>query len=120
MNKKSLQKMGALALTTLFLFGANFAFAEDPKNTQAQDHKEHHPEEPAAKKGATDSKKMGKMDMNQMDMNQMMDMMHECMKMHNDGKMCDHQTMEKCEANMSKSECKKMMSQAKKKESTKK
>lgn len=65
---------------------------------------------------AEDTDRSGKMDMNQM-----MDMMHDCMKMHNDGKMCESEMMSKCEKGDSKAQCKKMMKQAKAKDkSTKK
>lgn len=59
-----------------------------------------------------DKSEMGMME--KMDMKQMHSMMGECMKMHNDGKMCKHDMMEKCEKQMSKSECTKMMKKVKK------
>lgn len=52
-------------------------------------------------------------DAQSMNMDGMKGMMHECMSMHKDGKMCDHETMEKCQAKMSKDDCQKMMKQAK-------
>ena len=57
---------------------------------------------------------MGKMDMAQMHM-----MMGDCMKMHNDGKMCDKDTMAKCQENMAKGECQKMMKHTKAQSKTK-
>jgi hypothetical protein len=101
-----------------FLFLGN-AYAEDKTTTSTQSQEEHHPKGQAAPKEGSGSHMMGEGMMNngmmgKMDMNQMMGMMHECMSMHKDGKMCDHQTMESCQKNMKKGECMKMMSQAKK------
>jgi len=63
------------------------------------------------------SKESGKSDMmDKMDMNEMTGMMHECMEMKKNGKMCEHQTMEKCEEKMGKGECHKMMKDVKKSE----
>ena len=45
----------------------------------------------------------------------MMGMMHECAKSHKDGKMCQHEMMEKCESEMTKDECAKMMKEMKNK-----
>lgn len=50
-------------------------------------------------------------DANQMMMENMSNMMNECMEMHQDSKMCNHQTMEKCQENMNEAECEKMMDQ---------
>ncbi|MFV8257899.1 hypothetical protein ACES2J_10740 [Bdellovibrio bacteriovorus] len=63
-----------------------------------QQHKEHHPEEKGMPMKAKGS---GMMDMHEM--------MSQCMKMHNDEKMCGHQTMEECKAKMAHGECEKMM-----------
>lgn len=46
-----------------------------------------------------------------MSMDQMHGMMQECMKSHKDGMMCNHQMMEKCQSNMSKMDCQKMMNE---------
>jgi hypothetical protein len=99
MKKNFTTAIAAFALAGLF--SANMAFAND----------EHHPEEkkdaPKAEATASgDQGMMGNMDMHEM--------MNECMKMHKDGKMCEHTMMEKCESKMDKSECKKMMKDAKK------
>lgn len=51
--------------------------------------------------------------MGTMDMDHMQSMMNECMKSKKDGKMCDHDMMEKCHSEMSKGDCKKMMKHAK-------
>jgi hypothetical protein len=48
-----------------------------------------------------------------MDKGQMKGMMHECVTMHKDGKMCDHDMMEKCQKQMGEGECQKMMKEAK-------
>lgn len=110
-------------LTTMMLaisLMSGFAYAEEkptPK-ADAQAHEQHHPEG-QAKEEAKDTGMMGSMKMDDM-----MTMMHECKDMHKDGKMCDHEMMEKCQSNMSKGECQKMMKQAKakhqKEEKTKK
>jgi len=58
--------------------------------------------------------------MGQMDSDHMMGMMHECMEMHKDGKMCEHQTMEQCQQKMGKTECQNMMKDIEKKEKSEK
>lgn len=94
-----------------------------------EDHQAHHPEGTANKTGGTGMDQGGKMGggmmgkggmMAGMDMNQMMDMMHECQEMHKDSKMCDHEMMDKCQKDMKKEDCQKMMKQAKKQEKAKK
>lgn len=63
---------------------------------------------------AHDMKTMGNHNMmGKMDMTQMHTMMGDCMKMHNDGKMCDQNTMTKCQETMAKGECQKMMKHTK-------
>lgn len=57
--------------------------------------------------------------MGKMDMSQMHTMMGDCMKMQNDGKMCEHNTMTKCQENMAKGECRKMMKHTKAQSKTK-
>lgn len=47
-------------------------------------------------------------------MEHMKGMMHDCMEMHKDGKMCEHNMMESCQKDMKKEDCAKMMKQAKK------
>ncbi len=88
----------------LALAGGMPAFAEDP----TQDHSAHHPEGQAPVKKDSKGGMMG-----DMKMDDMKGMMHECMEKHKDGKMCDHNMMQKCEGKMSKAECQKMMKQAK-------
>jgi len=89
----------------------SFAHAEE---TKAEDHSAHHPEGQA--KTETKGGMMGDGMMGKMDMSQMMGMMHECMSMHKDGKMCDHSMMEKCQKQMGKGDCQKMMKEAKAKD----
>lgn len=106
--------IAAIAATVLMLGG--YAIAEEkviaPKS---ESHDQHHPEGQSAEK-SKDSVMMDGGMMGKMDMSQMKGMMHDCMGMHKDGKMCDHQAMEKCQENMKKDECQKMMKQAKAKE----
>lgn len=75
-------------------------------------HDQHRPEGQTAdtKKDQMGSDMMG----GQMNMDGMHAMMGECMKMHNDGKMCNHDMMNKCQEKMGKDDCKKMMKQMKK------
>lgn len=87
---------------------AGVAFAEDTKAPAAtENHEQHHPEGQAKEK-PKDNGMMGSMKMDDM-----MGMMHECMSGGKDGKMCDHEAMQKCQENMGKGECAKMMKQAK-------
>ena len=90
------------AVFTLALVGfTNFAQSEETKTTAAAaEHESHHVEETKST-----SKDTNKMDMESM--------MQDCMKMHKDGKMCDQNTMAKCEENMGKGECEKMMKHTK-------
>lgn len=129
MKTKTLPQVILMSLTAILFFGTGCATtkAEVPANAQTENHEEHHPE--VRKTAQTESSQSDMMEkggmmnsgmMGKMDMNQMMGMMNECMKMHKDGKMCDHQTMEKCQENMSKQECMKMMKQAKKEEKSEK
>ena len=119
----------AMALTGILFLGTGCATtkAEAPAETQAQDHEKHHPENQAQDTQESSGSMMGKEGMmgdgmmkngmmDKMDMTQMKGMMHECMEMHKDGKMCDHNTMGKCQEKMGKAECKKMMTQMKSKE----
>ncbi len=53
-------------------------------------------------------------------MQEMMSQISECRNMHMEEKMCDHQIMDKCLKHTGKSDCQKMMSQAKKEEKKKK
>ena len=83
--------------------------AEEAARPAAVD--QHHPKGSAPD---TNKDQMGKEMMGgQMNMDAMHAMMGECMKMHNDGKMCDNQMMENCKMKMDKGECKKMIKQAK-------
>ena len=131
MNTKMLPQAIAISLTAILFLGTGCAStkaADTATATQeAQNHEEHHPEGEAAK---TDTSKSGMMGnggmmgggmmnngmMGKMDMNQMMGMMQQCMAMHKDGQMCDHQTMEQCQKGMGKQQCMNMMKQAKKQE----
>ena len=104
--KKSL----LLSIAIAAFISSPSAFAED----KAEDHSAHHPEEktttaPADKPGMPG---MGG-GMGSMKMDEMMGMMSQCKEMHKDGKMCDQEMMQKCETNMKKGECQKMMKQAK-------
>lgn len=95
---------------------ASLAFAVLAVNGIALANDEHHPEAGKAKATKDAPKETtGGMDMmgEGMDMDGMMEMMHECMAMHKDGKMCEHDTMEKCQKNMKKSDCDQMMKKAK-------
>ncbi len=64
-----------------------------------------------------DAHSMGQMNsempMGKMNMENMKGMMHDCKGMKQDGKMCDQNMMKKCQTEMSKNECDKMMKQAK-------
>lgn len=82
-----------------------FAHAED---TKTEDHSAHHPEGQTTETKTDETSKMGMME--KMDMHAMMG---ECMKMHKDGKMCDHEMMNKCQKQMPKGDCMKMMKEAK-------
>jgi len=62
-------------------------------------------EQSQKKKSSEESGRMGHM----MDMEKMKGMMKECMVTHNDGKMCDHSMMSKCQEHMGKNDCQKMM-----------
>ncbi len=103
-----------------FLFFGN-AHAED-RTTTTQSHEEHHPDAKAqaSPKDSASGDMMNKGMMGQMDMNQMMNMKHQCMETHKNGKMCDQQCMEKCQEKMGKPECQKMMKQMKSKEKSEK
>jgi hypothetical protein len=97
-----------VTLVTIALV-AGFAFSAQAEDQPAQEH--HTTEQTAEKKpeGMMNHEMMaGKMDMQHMHV-----MMGECMKMHNDGKMCDGQMMEQCQKNMGKDDCSKMMKKAK-------
>lgn len=117
MNMKTI--IATIAATVL-MFGG-YTNAEDKAAApSSESHDQHHPEgqstENSQDSGMMGGGMMGKDMMGKMDMSQMKGMMHECMGMHKDGKMCDHQAMEKCQENMKKGDCQKMMKQAKAKE----
>jgi len=104
MKKILFAQVTAVAIALAFL--AQPVFAQDTTPT-AQSHEEHHPEgKPATEK--QDSGMMGSMNMDDMK-----GMMHECMEMHKDKKMCNQQCMDKCQEKMGKAECQKMMKQMK-------
>lgn len=52
--------------------------------------------------------------MGKMDHAQMKEMMKGCMDTHKDGKMCDQDTMKKCQMSMKMEDCQKMMKESKK------
>ena len=99
------------AFAICLLFSGTSLHAEEP-TAPAQSHDEHHPE------GQAKETSKGKEMKSSMHMEEMMDHMNECKKMHMDGKMCDHQMMEKCQKKMGKGECQKMMKEAKANEKT--
>jgi hypothetical protein len=103
----------ALAITlSSFLFLTTTYAADQVPATQS--HEEHHPDaQPTTPSADSGSGMMKGGMMDGMNQESMKGMMHECMETHKDGKMCHHEMMEKCEAKMSKSECKKMMKHAK-------
>lgn len=102
-------------IATASLTSAGVAFAEDTKApAKAENHDQHHPEGQSKEK-PKDTGMMGSMKMDDM-----MGMMHECMSGGKDGKMCDHETMQKCQEKMGKGDCQKMMKQAKAKSNPKK
>lgn len=108
MNRSMMNLVAAFAFATLIIGGISYAQTSVP---DAQNHEAHHAEGQAPAKPAgmpMDGGMMGSMKMDDMQ-----GMMQQCMKMHKDGKMCDHQAMEKCEANSKMGECQKMMKQAK-------
>lgn len=107
MTKKSKPSFIALSFMALLIFGGLATSAQT--TSQGSGHEEHHPEA-----GSTEMKGEKSNMMEKMDMNQMQGMMHECMEMHKDGKMCEHQTMEQCQAKMGKGDCQKMMKSIKK------
>ena len=96
-------------LFTAVLLGVFSARAQAPSSSPSHDG--HHSEIEAGEAKSEKSNMMEKMDMSQMK-----GMMHECMEMHKDGKMCEHQTMEKCQQKMGKGECGNMMKGVKKEE----
>ncbi len=103
----------AVAIFVISSVGCAATAANDNKSEPAQAHDGHHPEGgPSNQKAQSGMKGQGGM-MGDMNMDGMMGMMNQCMAMHKDGKMCDHEMMEKCQAQMSKGECQKMMKQAK-------
>lgn len=116
MKAKFFSAIAALALVGFV--SANPAYAQDKNTTDQAQHEGHHPDSgtPAAKDSGMDKGGM----MGNMDMESMKGMMHECMEMHKDGKMCDHDMMDKCQKQMGKGDCQKMMKQAKKEEKSKK
>ena len=131
MNKKYVSPtLATLAALLILATGCATTKAESPALEKTQNQDEHEPEVQTKPKESSGSERMGKGGMmnsgmmEKMDMNQMMGMMNQCMAMHKDGKICGHQMMEKCQANMDQKECMKMMTNAntqiKKKEKTKK
>lgn len=102
MKKNSINIIWAIVLASFV--SANLALASDEHK-----HEEKKESPKAEAQSATSHGMMGKMDMGQMHT-----MMGECMKMHKDGKMCEHNTMEKCQSQMDKGECMKMMKSANK------
>ena len=103
--KKSL--FASILVAALFLSAG--ALAED----KADDHAAHHPGQAATQSSNKEAASTKGTDMGGMNMDDMSGMMHECMEMHKDGKMCDQKAMQKCQEKMGKGECQKMMRQAK-------
>ena len=95
------------AFAAVILIAGGVVKAEDTAAPTQESHDQHHPE------GEAKEKAKGNDMMGSMNMGDMKGMMHECMKMHKDGKMCDHQAMKKCQENMGKGDCQKMMKEAK-------
>ncbi|HPI39424.1 MAG TPA: hypothetical protein PLJ21_01385 [Pseudobdellovibrionaceae bacterium] len=115
MKTATLKQLVAIALLgAALVVGPIKAFAND----------EHHPEgaakEETQKKAEPSSgHDVGGMGMmGKMDMGQMHTMMGECMKTHKNGKMCDHDMMDKCQKQQGKDACMKMMNEMKTKAKT--
>ncbi len=103
--------LGTIAtLAFVGLVSINPAHAEEKGSTDQAAHQEHHPDNKAnlAKEGTPIAN------------GEMMGMMHDCMKMHKDGKICNHESMKKCEEKMGKDDCAKMMKNMKAKKTDKK
>lgn len=122
MKTKILPQMIALSLTTILFLGSacSTTKAQAPASEQSLNHEAHHPEGAVAQNdnGPSDMMQKGSMMgggmMEKMDMKQMMGMRQQCMSMRNDGQLCDHQTMEKCQENMDEQQCTNMMKQSQK------
>ncbi len=111
MKAQFLSVLTALALVG-FISTTPVLAAENAPTDQTQP-KGHH-QDTTAKSPTSPSKIDSNNDMmDKMNMEQMKGMMHECMETKKDGKMCDHDMMEKCHSEMSKRDCKKMMKHAK-------
>lgn len=96
-------KYGLLALMVSLTLGLSTSvFAAETAHTE---HKAETVQQKAGDPGMMNHQEM----MGKMDMGKMHAMMGDCMKMHKDGKKCDHQMMEQCQKNMDKGECSKMM-----------
>lgn len=92
--------LGTIAtLAFVGLVSINPAHAEEKGSTDQAAHQEHHPDNKAnlAKEGTPIAN------------GEMMGMMHDCMKMHKDHKVCHQENIKTCEAKMEKKECAKMM-----------
>ncbi len=112
-----MKKVIMVSIAAYSLMMSQSLFAQD----KAEDHSAHHPDGQAQSQPAekADSSAKGS-EMGSMKMDDMMGMMKECMAMHKDGKMCEHNAMEKCQANMDKGDCGKMMKRCKSKMKAKK
>lgn len=86
--------------------------AEEKAATDQAAHEGHHPDAKAATSNEA-APMAGHEMMGEMDMSQMKGMMQDCMKTHKDGKMCNHEAMNKCEEKMGKEHCEKMMKKMK-------
>ena len=107
------QNFSALAaLAFVGFISTTAAVAQEQAPTDQAQHDGHHPD-PA--RSTSEPMKMGskKEMMGTMDTDHMQGMMNECMQTKKDGKMCDHEMLEKCSSEMSKADCKKMMRHAK-------
>lgn len=113
MKNKIITTIFAIALTGFVSVSRGYA---EVVAKPAQTHKAHHTaSEPTDKeRSQMPMSNHGDM-MANMDTGEMHSMMQECMRNHKDGKTCDQNMMQKCEAKMGKDECKKMMSQMKEK-----
>ena len=102
-------KINILAIVSTLVFTgtifASVAHAEDAHHPEAKTSTTASPTPDMSDKGGM---------MEKMDMGQMHSMMNECMQTHKDGKMCNHDMMDKCQAKMGKDECQKMMKDMKK------
>lgn len=109
MKAKLMVSISAIALMGFISIGSVHS-----QESNSKSHEEHHPDSKTVPEKSGDMKmddKGGMMD--KMDMGKMKGMMNECMEMHKDQKMCNHNMMENCQKKMNKDECQKMMKNTK-------